>query len=70
MKQTEKIEMFFNWLMDNNYFTINTIIMKIIFYLEKPMIMKLNGWINILKNMVECILIRRKKNWLRLINFL
>ena len=21
MKQTEKIEMFFNWLMDNNYFT-------------------------------------------------
>ena len=43
MKQTEKIEMFFNWLMDNNYFTINTIIMKIIFYLEKPMIMKLNG---------------------------
>ena len=22
MKQTEKIEMFFNWLMDNNYFTL------------------------------------------------
>lgn len=22
MKQTEKIEVFFNWLMDNNYFTL------------------------------------------------